>query len=228
MPMDRTAYYADASTPASIAAITAAMADAEADHVWGLEFADAAARAAAIPSPVQGMRSKRADCATDEVYWDAYNASTNPTSPLLVAGWLSTVPSGRFKGTMTSSKTVTAGNKWGISTGPTFDSVDDPDSGFNTTTGQFRVQKGGTYTVLGEVKNAGSGVSNNYLKVSVNGTAKIQTGVFPNAAFGGGQLVGYLRLLPGDLVEVTNGITYTSQSDSPADNNFFELVQVQF
>lgn len=33
MPLDRTAYYADASTPASLAAITAAMADAEADQV---------------------------------------------------------------------------------------------------------------------------------------------------------------------------------------------------
>lgn len=36
MPMDRTAYYADASTPASIATITAAMADAEADSIEGI------------------------------------------------------------------------------------------------------------------------------------------------------------------------------------------------
>lgn len=52
MALDRTAYYADASTPASIATITAAMADAEADQIavrqiQSYKWADAAARTAA-------------------------------------------------------------------------------------------------------------------------------------------------------------------------------------
>lgn len=51
MPMDRTAYYADASTPAALATITAAMADAEADQVavraiQTYKWANAAARTA--------------------------------------------------------------------------------------------------------------------------------------------------------------------------------------
>ncbi len=52
MPMDRTAYYADGSTPASIATITAAVAGAEADEVAVIlalppyTWANAAARSA--------------------------------------------------------------------------------------------------------------------------------------------------------------------------------------
>jgi hypothetical protein len=49
-------------------------------------FTDAAARTSALSSPVQGMRSKRADASFEERYFELYNAGTNPTGAS-AAGW---------------------------------------------------------------------------------------------------------------------------------------------
>lgn len=52
-----------------------------------MKFASAAARAAALPSPSQGMMSFLNDTGSLETYYAAYNVSTNPGGKAAGAGW---------------------------------------------------------------------------------------------------------------------------------------------
>lgn len=192
-------------------------------------FADASARSTAIASPVQGMLSKRDNYHSVEQYWAAYDAGTNPTSPLKVAGWQALVPTARFKGSITTSKSVATTNYWGHSSGPTFDVTDDPQSGFAAGTGLYTCQIGGTYLVTAQQKNNGTGVANMGFGLYKNGTLIGQSPNAASQAFGGNAFTQYVRLLPGDTISIKALATYTSQSDGAAvDNNYLELVQISF
>jgi hypothetical protein len=176
---------------------------------------------------VQGVKSKRVDSTVEETYWSAYNSSTNPTSPALAAGWVSVTPSARFKGSITTSTTIASSQKLGISAAP-FQVTDDPQAGFAASTGLYTCQVGGTYLVMVAIKNNTTGVANQAIIVAKNGATVYLTGNITTSAYGGVQASCYFRLLPGDTVSAAPGTAYVSQSDAPADNNFFELVQVAY
>lgn len=55
-----------------------------------MKFASAAARAAALPSPSQGMMSFLNDTGVVETYYAAWNATTNPGGKVAGAGWYAT------------------------------------------------------------------------------------------------------------------------------------------
>ena len=55
-----------------------------------MKFASAAARAAALPSPSQGMMSFLNDTGVVETYYSAWNATTNPGGKTAGAGWYAT------------------------------------------------------------------------------------------------------------------------------------------
>lgn len=55
-----------------------------------MKFASAAARAAALPSPSQGMMSFLNDTGVVETYYAAWNATTNPGGKTAGAGWYAT------------------------------------------------------------------------------------------------------------------------------------------
>lgn len=57
-----------------------------------MKFANAAARSSAIAVPTQGMASYRNDIGIFEVYYELYNAGTNPGGATTAAGWYSPVP----------------------------------------------------------------------------------------------------------------------------------------
>jgi hypothetical protein len=57
-----------------------------------MKFASAAARSSAIPVPSQGMASYRSDIGIFEVYYELFNAGTNPGGATTAAGWYSPVP----------------------------------------------------------------------------------------------------------------------------------------
>lgn len=95
MSFDRTAYHPDASTPASILAITAAMADAEADAIAARPYiwADAAARAAQTGMTVGqfGYQTDtgvqyRATGATTAVAWESDWITYTPTLTNVAVG----------------------------------------------------------------------------------------------------------------------------------------------
>lgn len=88
-------YYADSSVPMSAADISYAEAVSVGNKVEEIKFdsaiavADAAARNALFPSPVQGDAVWRNDLAIEQRWYGAYNAQTNPGGRT-TAGWYAT------------------------------------------------------------------------------------------------------------------------------------------
>lgn len=104
MPMDRTAYYADASTPAAIVAITAAMADAEADAIAGAlpyVWANAADRTAQTGMAL-GYKGLQVDTGIEWRYdgsaWKAWESDWITYTPTMVNVTVgSGIAAGRYK-----------------------------------------------------------------------------------------------------------------------------------
>lgn len=88
-------YYADSSVPMSAADISYAEAVSVGNKLEEIKFdsaiavADAAARDALFPSPVQGDAVWRNDLAIEQRWYGAYNARTNPGGRT-TAGWYAT------------------------------------------------------------------------------------------------------------------------------------------
>lgn len=130
-------------------------------------------------------------------------------------------PTARFKGSLLSSVTVTAGSNIPFTT------LDDPAARWNSSTKLWVCPVAGTYIVIGSIKMNGTGVATSII-ILKNGTSAITSPNLPSAAWNGGTVTGYLRLAIGDTMAMQVNTTYTTQSDTPADNNYLELVQVQF
>lgn len=145
------------------------------------------------------------------------------------SGWTRQAPTNRFKGTITTAKSVVASQYWGKSTGSvTFNSTDDPNTAFSTATGLYTVPAngGGTYILMGQTKADGSGITNGSITFWRNGSKVTQSYNF-SGAFSGGNQVAYVRCNAGDTLGMQVTAGYTTVVDS-ADNNFFEIVQVQY
>jgi len=110
MPLYKGIYYADTSTPMSIADITAAQATSIGDAIQSLptQVANATERDAAFPTPVQGNSVWRMDKMWEEHYFGEYNAVSNPQG-VVGAGWYPV--SGKLP-----SVSLTTPGTWSIST----------------------------------------------------------------------------------------------------------------
>lgn len=189
------------------------------------QFANAAARSAAVTTPRQGMKSVRADLGRAEDYWLAYNASTNPTSPYLVSGWYSAQPAGKFKATTISATTsaIAANQLMGGTT------ITDPDSGWNASAKTFTIQRGGWYDLDCHFKQATTTTQVGVLFMKA-GTTFFQSLNGPAQAFSGIQFSWRFQALPGDVLSMQNGgSSWTMQGDGAAiENNFWALSQIGF
>jgi len=84
-------FYADTSTPMSVANITAAMATSISEQIARLQAAGVvsseAERDEVYPIPVQGNSVFRTDLGAKQTYYELWNAATNPGGKP-VAGWV--------------------------------------------------------------------------------------------------------------------------------------------
>jgi len=148
--------------------------------------------------------------------------SAKPVSTAQAAAILAIKPTTRFKGSLLSSVAVAGGANIAFAT------LDDPASGWNSTSHYWICPVAGTYVLMGSIKQNSAGVASMSINIHKNGTTAIAGPNCAAVAYGGGTATGYLRLAIGDTVSMQCGTSYTTQSDSPADNNYLELVQVQF
>lgn len=191
-------------------------------------FASVAARDSAYAKAggvyrTQGATAYRTNAGYIERYYGLYNSTSNPGG-MSTAQWGQLTPFVRIKGTQTAS------GAWDTGTNLGFNSFDDPLSTWNSTSRYFTIPMAGTYMVSAQFKqSAASPGSSPSLSIMLNNTAMLMTS--PNAtgnAFDGGSISGFLRLIPGNLISLRISANIVTQSDTPADNNFLELVQVQF
>ena len=110
-------YYADNSTPMSIADITAAMATSISDQVGRLSaggvVSSEAERDELYPIPIQGNTVFRSDLGASQTYYTVWNATTNPGGKA-TAGWVTENRIFVQSATPNSSSSVTprAGDLW--------------------------------------------------------------------------------------------------------------------
>lgn len=126
---------------------------------------------------------------------------------------------------------VTTGTLLATSANIAYPSVEDNYGGWNPTNHYYVVPAGcgGLYIASVQFKWNGtppaSAPSTRVLGGASNATLEIVSPNAPNtAAFNGLQLDGFVRCSAGDQISVQiAGAGFTTQSDSPADNNFFEF-----
>jgi hypothetical protein len=84
-------FYADTSTPMSVANITAAMATSISEQIARLQAAGVVSseeeRDEVYPIPVQGNSVFRSDLGAKQTYYELWNATTNPGGKP-TAGWV--------------------------------------------------------------------------------------------------------------------------------------------
>ncbi len=126
---------------------------------------------------------------------------------------------------------ITTGTALGINTNLAYPSVEDNYGGWNSTNHYYVVPAGcpGLYIATIQFKwNGTPPASAPIAKVlggASNATAQLFSPNAPNtAAVNGLQLDGFVRCNAGDQISVQlGGAGFTTQSDAPADNNFFEF-----
>lgn len=131
-----------------------------------------------------------------------------------------------FKGSITTATALTT------ATNIAFPSVEDNYSAWNATNHNWVVPVAGLYWAQVQFKWSATVPSTNPNIKILGGAAGTTSELFsPNApsiaSFQGMSVGGFVRAAVGDLLAVQLGSSgFTTQSDTPADNNFFELFLV--
>lgn len=128
----------------------------------------------------------------------------------------------RFKGSILTSTAVAANTNISYTT-----IVEDTTSGWSATNKNWAAPFAGTYLICVACKttSAGPGV-NSSVAIMKNGTAVAKSSNVPTSGYAGAALTHFETLAAGDTVSAQITTAYTTISDSPAHNNFLEIVRL--
>lgn len=124
----------------------------------------------------------------------------------------------RFVGSIKTATAITG------SAAIKYPSIIDTASGWNVGTGQYTFQYPGTYRLSSQMKWGAVTPGTVGLQMILNGSQTLISVSAPNANFSGPQLHGELHgIAAGDVLSAQVTVGFTTQSDTPADNNYLIL-----
>lgn len=105
--------------------------------------------------------------------------------------------------------------------------IEDTANGWNSTNKNWVCPSAGTYAYLCQSKCDASGTAP-VIAIYKNSTRYSLGPACPNAAFSGQNIGGFIRLAVGDTVAMQSLVSYATQNDTPAHNNYMMLWQTSF
>lgn len=131
----------------------------------------------------------------------------------------------RFFATILTAQAITNGVNYNWSTLGTI--VEDTGSGWSSGSAAWVCPSAGTYAFWLASKCNSSAASPGMM-LRKNGTQYVLGPNPASGAFSGTNIGGYIRLAVGDTVQVQALNSFTTQSDTPAHNNYLQLWQTSF